>query len=471
MQFVRWAGFLVASVVAALVSSGCSAASTRVVSGNDVPLQAVHDGGCASRDAGCVERPTDAGSNALDAWSFLAGTDAPGLVAKAKASVEEEDDEARAGDQMVDDEADSTLLVEQGEARPHPLDGWTVAQLLQTLVTQPKYLGSISIGRPNGGALVNGQQMEPGAGWTLVKPTHTWGTQEMIEDLTRCIERVRMQFPNTPPLYVGHMSAPRGGQLFPHRSHQSGRDVDVGYYYTTDEPWYARATGDNLDVARTWAFVRALVTEADVEYLFIDCSIQKLLRSHAYETGEPKAWVDSIFDGAPDLRPIVLHAKGHATHIHVRFYSPLAQETARRLYALLLERRALSPEGVYVSYAVKNGESLAKSAKQAGAPAKAVQDVNRLKTTLTRGAADYRTVRRGGVTPRPVAMVVPARRLPPGVAPPTGPGLVALASVAGGTGLVQAGSSGSGKVAALANGAAGSGVPSGSTAATRAPKP
>src|SRR5690606_22036938 len=113
-------------------------------------------------------------------------------------------------------------------------------------------------------------------------------------------------------------------------SHQSGRDVDLGYFYKDKRAWYRRATWQTLDVERTWTFVRALITKTDIDLLLIDYSIQSLLKKHALAIGEDEAWIHKLFHGSGDRPAIIRHARGHATHIHARFFSPEAQRNAQR---------------------------------------------------------------------------------------------------------------------------------------------
>src|SRR5262249_10305516 len=238
--------------------------------------------------------------------------------------------------------------VEQGSVlREHPLDGWSQDKLEQMLTSDAESFGPISLGRPNGGALFNGLAMPEGDGWELVDPSHAWGTQETIDGLAHCIDKVRAVFPLTPKMSIGHISGKHGGHLSPHVSHQAGRDVDVSYYYTNGGRWYAVARADNLDRPRTWAFVRALITDTDVELILMDRSVQRLVKEYAFSIGEDRAWLDQIFESGGGPHPLVRHAKGHATHIHVRFYNPVAQETGRRLYALMLKHRMIDPPTYY----------------------------------------------------------------------------------------------------------------------------
>jgi penicillin-insensitive murein endopeptidase len=214
-------------------------------------------------------------------------------------------------------------------------------------------------------------------------------------------------------MYIGHISSRRGGHLSPHISHQAGRDVDVSYYYLPGESkWYATARASNLDRERTWAFVKALVTDTDVELILMDRSVQRLVREFAIAHGEDKDWVDQLFDGSDVLPPLIRHAKGHATHIHVRFYNPLAQETGRRAYDLLIKRHVITPPTYFVTHKAKEGETLSHLCVRYHVTAKAIQLANGMKSDLLRATRDYRIPQRGGVRmgPRPV---VPFRRVPP----------------------------------------------------------
>ena len=131
----------------------------------------------------------------------------------------------------------------------------------------------------------------------MIENEHAWGTAETIASIVKAIAHVQVEYPNSPELYVGNISAQAGGYLRPHRSHQSGRDADLGYYYLGGPGWYARANAKNLDRGRTWALVKAFVTDPNVEAVFIDRSVQNFLRQYAEESGENLRWLDAIFDG------------------------------------------------------------------------------------------------------------------------------------------------------------------------------
>ena len=217
----------------------------------------------------------------------------------------------------------------------HPLAALDDEEIEQIVQRDPSALGSLSVGAPNGGALFNGIQMQDSALWKMADPEHAWGTRESIDFVAYAIKRVNEYFPGSPLLYVGDFSARSGGKLRPHLSHQSGRDVDLGYYYSTGPAWYKRATAKTLDRARTWTLLEVLLKETHVEYVFMDRAIQPLLREYALAQGEDPQWLSRVFEGPQNRDSIVRHRLGHATHMHVRFENPTAELTARRSYALL----------------------------------------------------------------------------------------------------------------------------------------
>lgn len=251
-------------------------------------------------------------------------------------------------------------------------------------------------------------------GIQLVDPHHSWGTQETVDFLRSAVASVRAQFPDAHPLYLGHISAKHGGPLSPHRSHQSGRDVDISYYYVGDSArWYARATKRTLDVEKTWAFVRALLELTDVNLIIIDHSIQRLLRAHASALGEDAAWLDSVFRGVPGKRrPLIVHASGHATHMHIRFFNPIAQESARRAMPLLTALGSVDPPVHFVMHRVKPGETLGMLARKYRTTVRAIRKANGLRSNKIIAKRQYRVPTRAKVTAGP-KISIPPRRLPP----------------------------------------------------------
>lgn len=106
-------------------------------------------------------------------------------------------------------------------------------------------VGSLAIGRPSRGRLVNGLQL-PATGpdwvtWDGVlhrapnRPDRRWGTDRLLAFLLYVLRDYRLANPGAPPVLVGDLSLPYGGPFgsdfggLGHASHQNGLDVDVLY--------------------------------------------------------------------------------------------------------------------------------------------------------------------------------------------------------------------------------------------------
>ena len=302
-----------------------------------------------------------------------------------------------------------------GNVVPHPLDGWSDDRIERAVTTDLASLGPMSVGTPNAGGLVNGVQAVASPLYTLVSPGDAWGTQETLDYLNTAVRAVHDEFPDTPPLALGDIGARHGGPLKPHISHQAGRDLDISFYYRDGTRWYARGTRDNLDFPRLWAFVRALIAKTDIDLILLDHGLQEPLKEYAASIGEDPSWLDQVFQGKGATRAIIRHAPGHATHLHLRFFNPIAQETARRCYAALARHKLVKAPEQYLTHKAKKNETLAMIAKKYGSSVHAIREANGLHSNRIREQAVYRIpVSGGGVRiPRTERVRIPARRLPP----------------------------------------------------------
>lgn len=197
---------------------------------------------------------------------------------------------------------------------------------------------SISYGRPSRGRLIDGQKL-PESGPGYVTPA-TWktrgnryGTNELISLIKGVSKRMRKRVKDV-RLAVADLSGNNGGEerRF-HRSHQSGRDVDLMYYvrdadgkplepdvmHVFDGTLKARdGSGITLDVQRTWMLVRELLTaqEAYVQYIFMYRPIAEKLIEHATTMKEP----DVLLARAAKALKQPGDSAPHNDHMHVRVY-------------------------------------------------------------------------------------------------------------------------------------------------------
>jgi LysM repeat protein len=192
---------------------------------------------------------------------------------------------------------------------------------------------SQAVGRPNSGRLVNGEQLAAGPGYYRRRPHLAWGTNETIINLTQAIVKVRAAIRGLHNIAVGDLSAKKGGRLPPHKSHQTGRDVDIGFWFTNQPKGgpqgFISGIKHPLHVSANWAFIEALAGKTSkaskVEYIFLDYRIQARLYRYAKRRGVPKKRLDWLFQfprGRRAMRGVIRHAKGHDDHFHIRFKCP-----------------------------------------------------------------------------------------------------------------------------------------------------
>lgn len=323
-------------------------------------------------------------------------------------------------DDDVDDDLDEVAPDEALALGPrrHFLDDWDAARLARALASEPETLGTMSFGQPNAGALRGAKQLPEDPRWKRTDPANAWGTEETITALTLAIGAVFEQYPDTTPVWIGHISARHGGPLRPHKSHQAGRDVDVGYWQTDSRAWYARVTPEALDLPRTWLFLRTLIVHSDLEMVLMDRSLQGPLEAYALAQGEDTAWVRGLFHGEPgQLRPLFHHVAGHATHVHLRFFSPTSRETARRVRPLLAQQGQAPETPAWTWHVAHHGDTLGSLSRRYRVSVPALRSANGLRSDRITAGRRYRVPLRGkAAAPAPppnTPITVPARRLPP----------------------------------------------------------
>jgi penicillin-insensitive murein endopeptidase len=193
-----------------------------------------------------------------------------------------------------------------------------------------------SVGFPHFGVQTGSVELpRSGRGFARFRPhgdAH-FGQPELVQALTEVSAEMDEQMPG-PPLVLGDLSARFGGKIPRHRSHRSGRDVDLLWYLLNTDGQPVRAAGFvhvgpdglavdsssgrlyRLDVVRQWSVVRELLESPHVEVQWMFCSrwIEALLIDYARARGEPDALVwraQTVMLQPSDSLP-------HDDHIHVR---------------------------------------------------------------------------------------------------------------------------------------------------------
>lgn len=227
----------------------------------------------------------------------------------------------------------------------------------------PAKPSAVSIGAPNGGWLVYPARLE-GHPHIKSRARSNYGTDETVRAIARAVDAVQRRHPGGHPLVVGDISRRQGGPFRPHKSHQSGRDADIGYYFRDGAPEaLKRATPRTLDVARTWTFLESLLADDKVEYVFTDRRLERALYHYAKDEAKvPAEVLDRIFSYPhANKTGILRHLRGHADHLHVRFRSPLAVAAATD-YVREHGLAAIKPLPVYRK--VRRGDTLTSLARR-----------------------------------------------------------------------------------------------------------
>jgi murein endopeptidase len=187
--------------------------------------------------------------------------------------------------------------------------------------------GGVSVGSPNRGRLTGGVQLPESDLYTVRRPEEAYGSSHTILEIQEAIAAFRDTSGYDGKLIVGAISLERGGRFRPHRSHQSGRDVDIrlpkvaGADPKSDSP-------SDIDWDASWKLVQAFIEQGDAEYIFLDYSRQKRLYEAAKRAGADKATLEKAIQYPRSRKTnngILRHAEGHLIHIHVRVNCPRDQ--------------------------------------------------------------------------------------------------------------------------------------------------
>lgn len=331
--------------------------------------------------------------------------------------VPEEGAEEGEGEEGVGNEVPQVEEPEQKTSFP----GLTDEELERRFLNDPQGLGSLSIGSPGGGRLRNGVTMPPGPNWVVVNPREAIGTSETIEAMTLALTRVRELNAKVPTLRVGDFSRDVGGYFPPHRSHQNGRDVDIGFYYVGGGPQRGRGgIPQNMDLENCWNLLRSLIVFTDIELILVDRRIQQNLYDYALSIGEDSAWLDTLFASrSHTAHSLIQHARGHRNHFHLRFRNAKAEELGRRIYPILVKNKAQEEANrpAFVWVKVRNKDTIGRLAKRYGSSASAIREANKLaKGSALRAGVSYMVPSRHArlAIRQPIGPLrIPARHLPP----------------------------------------------------------
>lgn len=185
---------------------------------------------------------------------------------------------------------------------------------------------SRSIGAPNRGRIQHGAPLVEGDAWVLrAHRPRSWATRSTVNNLAAALVEWRERFPEATPVKIGELSQRGGGRVHPHRSHRSGRDVDIGYVMLEPDVGHRFVPVEvgNFNAAATWGLVRRLLADDRVDSIFMAGYIQAMLLPYAAETldaDEQRAMFSILATDLRSAKKTTIRAwRGHDDHMHVRF--------------------------------------------------------------------------------------------------------------------------------------------------------
>jgi len=204
---------------------------------------------------------------------------------------------------------------------------------------------TVAYGRTFAGLLRNGAELPPnGDGYHVpkrwVRRGNQYGTDELITLIVRVGRRIEREADSS--IGIADLSPQTGGPTIWHRSHQTGRDVDVLMFavdsrgrslksdamvrFKDDGSSHPKDSHGNhpskrqFDVERNWMLVRAFIEEptVQVQYIYVYEPLERLLIEHAREIDEPTG----LIEHAAALMEQPIDSSKHDDHFHFRIYCP-----------------------------------------------------------------------------------------------------------------------------------------------------
>lgn len=138
-------------------------------------------------------------------------------------------------------------------------------------------------------------------------------------------------YPASPPVVIGALSRKTGGRIRPHKSHRSGRDVDIGFFAVENRPLksFEPLAPSEIDYDKTFYLMAALIASGRVDYIFVNYALQPRFVEAARRLGYDEEQITYLFQypkGRSARAGIIRHSRGHTRHFHVRFSCPAGDE-------------------------------------------------------------------------------------------------------------------------------------------------
>ena len=202
----------------------------------------------------------------------------------------------------------------------------------------PRVTGSV--GTPSSGKLIGGVSIDKdgdfeGPGFVIGEGrTRLFGTPQTVRHVKACMAAYRAAFPDrrkAPPVNIGDLSAKGGGPVGPHLSHESGRDVDIGYLTRPPQSRGAfdrEARGEkDLDLPKQWVVTKCFLDNPELKAIFMGSGVASALKQYVTKVYRKRPSLKQKYLSA--LARLVVPDSEHLTHMHVRFKCPKTDKACR----------------------------------------------------------------------------------------------------------------------------------------------
>jgi penicillin-insensitive murein DD-endopeptidase len=208
--------------------------------------------------------------------------------------------------------------------------------LPQQFQAYPYSTMSLSVGSPTSGWQLRAKRLRPSPDLRIQEKSleYTFGLPSLVLMLNRTAKQIARQTPGS-RLLVGDLSREVGGPLSGHKSHQSGRDADVGFFVldADNRPTNSRkliafdkngaardGSGLKFDDYRNWLLVQLWLKDerARLQYVFVASHLRKRLLDFALRRPAFRKYVQP----ASMLLRQPQNALPHDDHFHIRIHCP-----------------------------------------------------------------------------------------------------------------------------------------------------
>ncbi len=170
----------------------------------------------------------------------------------------------------------------------------------------------VAVGMPNRGHLQGGVPLPDSPDYVIRHDELRFGTALTIHGVTSAIRTFRAETGFARPIYIGALSRRRGRKVWPHKSHQTGRDVDVRLPAMPHAQKLWDLKTHEVDWPATYALLHALVRTGKVQMVFMSAAHYRHLRDAGMRLGHSDEAISAVM-------AVLHHERDHTRHMHIRF--------------------------------------------------------------------------------------------------------------------------------------------------------